>query len=406
MTGSSERYRRISRIAIGGMGEVWRAEDTVLHREVALKLLKPEYAQDADFRVRFETEARLTAALLHPGIAAVFDYGESEEDGLTRPFLVMELVDGQPLSDLLRPGVPMPAERAADLISQAAEALGVAHRSGLVHRDVKPANLMVTTDGTVKVTDFGIARAADAVPLTATGQLLGTPHYLSPEQADGHVATPASDVYALGVVLYQCLTGTRPFHGETPVSTALAHLRQPVPTLPDSVPARLRAVGERALAKDPAQRYPDGAAFAAALRGEDDTTEVLAAPAGAAAAASAGRRAWAAWWPAAAVAALGAALIVAIVVAGTSGGSSGDAPSPTPSPTVQHTPSSSPSPSRTPKPSTTPVHRNRTTHRTTTTKKPAHHAKKPPAPKPKSHPGGGPPAHAHGHGPGKGKGHP
>ncbi|MGN6781561.1 MAG: serine/threonine-protein kinase [Marmoricola sp.] len=399
MSGNAERYRRISRIAIGGMGEVWRAEDTVLHREVALKLLKPEYAQDPDFRVRFETEARLTAALLHPGIAAVFDYGESAEDGLARPFLVMELVDGQPLSELLRPGVPMPAERAADLMAQAAEALGVAHRAGLVHRDVKPANLMVTTEGTVKVTDFGIARAADAVPLTKTGQLLGTPHYLSPEQADGHVATPASDVYALGVVLYQCLTGTKPFHGETPVSTALAHLRQPVPTLPPSVPERLRAVGERALAKDPAERFPDGAAFAAALRGEDDTTQVLAPAAGGVAAGSGGLRGW---WPLLVVAVLGIALIVAVVLAG---GSGEKAPASPTTPTAEQTHSSSPTPR--PTHSAAPVRSTAPTHRTVTRKKPVHR-KKPPHAKPKAH-RGGPPAHAHpqghGHGPGKGKGH-
>lgn len=406
MTGSSERYRRLSRIAVGGMGEVWRAEDTVLHREVALKLLKPEYAQDPDFRTRFETEARMTAALLHPGIAAVFDYGEAEEDGLVRPFLVMELVDGQPLSDLLRPGVPMPAERAVDLTTQAAEALGVAHQSGLVHRDVKPANLMVTTDGTVKVTDFGIARAADAVPLTATGQILGTPHYLSPEQADGHLASPASDVYALGVVLFQCLTGTRPFTGETPVSTALAHIRQPVPTLPDEVPPRLRAVAERALAKDPAQRYSDGAAFAAALRGEEET-RVIAAPAALAGERTAATAAGAglldrlpAWWPVALAGVLGAVLLVAVVMAKGSGGPHpSDVPSTGTTPTALHTPSPSSSPTASVTPARTTSSVPAAVHHRTKTK--VRHAK------PKAHKGGGPPAHAHQHGrgPGKGRGH-
>ena len=298
----ARRYRLDSRIATGGMGEVWRGTDTTLGREVAVKLLKHEYADDASFRSRFETEARHAASLHHPGVAAVYDFGEaSPRDGseALRPYLVMELVDGQPLSALLRPGEPMDPDVTRDLLAQAADAIGAAHAAGIVHRDIKPANLLVTPARQVKITDFGIARAADGVGLTQTGQVMGTPQYLSPEQARGGTATPASDVYSLGCVAFECLAGRRPFVAETPIATALAHLREPVPPLPADVPADLAAVVRRALAKEPRERFTDGAAFAAAMRDPataatdvfapppaDDQTQVMGAGTAAAAAAA------------------------------------------------------------------------------------------------------------------------
>jgi serine/threonine-protein kinase len=269
MTGG-QRYRLDRRIATGGMGVVWQATDTLLEREVAVKLLKAEYADDADFRQRFAAEARNAAALQHPNVAGVLDVGElpaEDGSGVPRPIIVMELVPGQPLSTLLRGGDPMPPGTAASLLAQAADGVAAAHALGIVHRDLKPANLLVTPDGTVKITDFGIARAAATVGLTQTGQIVGTPQYVSPEQVDGRPATAASDIYALGIVLYECLAGRRPFEADTPVSTALAHLRSTPDPLPDSVPEHLRAVVATALAKDPADRFTSAGALAAGLRG-------------------------------------------------------------------------------------------------------------------------------------------
>ncbi|MGH3353582.1 MAG: protein kinase domain-containing protein [Nocardioides sp.] len=280
------RYVFHELIGTGGMGEVWRATDTTLNREVAIKLLKPEHAEDPIGRSRFESEAKHAAALHHPNVVAVYDVGEMPTaSGLMRPFLVMELVDHKPLSELLRDGRPLDPEVVRDLLGQAGDALAAAHRAGIVHRDVKPANLLITPARKVKVSDFGIARAQASTGITGTGQVMGTPQYLSPEQARGEKATPASDVYSLGVVAFECLAGYRPFQKETPVATAIAHLHDPVPPLPDHVPADLAAIVMRSLQKDPSLRYSDAAAFTSAMVGhgggqeaDADATTMVAPP--------------------------------------------------------------------------------------------------------------------------------
>ncbi|MDQ1616816.1 MAG: eukaryotic-like serine/threonine-protein kinase [Actinomycetota bacterium] len=265
------RYLLTERIAGGGMGEVWRCSDQVLGRDVAVKILRREYADDPTFLERFRAEARHTAGLSHPGIAAVYDYGE--EDGSS--YLVMELVPGEPLATTIARDGAMSAERTLDLIAQSGFALQAAHDAGVIHRDIKPGNLLLTDDGTVKITDFGIARAANSVPLTQTGAIMGTAYYISPEQATGGSVSPASDIYSLGIVSYECLAGRRPFAGNTPVSVALAQVRDEPPALPEDVPAPVRELVMRMLAKEPADR-PESAG---SLAGE--ASALLAAGAGA-----------------------------------------------------------------------------------------------------------------------------
>jgi len=263
------RYLLGARIAAGGMGEVWRARDTALQRDVAVKVLRPDIADDEAFRTRFATEARHAAALHDPSIATVFDYGDDvDESGRHTTYLVMELVAGAPLSELLT--APMAPASAAHLISQVADGLSVAHEAGIVHRDVKPANFIVTPAGRVKVTDFGIARARGAASVTDTGTIMGTPHYVAPEVAEGREATPASDIYSLGVVLYECLAGSRPFTGGTPIALVMAHLRDTPPALPASVPPALAALVMASMDKDPSRRPTSAAAFAAAARASVD----------------------------------------------------------------------------------------------------------------------------------------
>ncbi|WP_262284935.1 serine/threonine protein kinase [Micromonospora sp. MA102] len=256
------RYRLDERIASGGMGDVWRGTDQVLGRTVAVKSLLPALLDEPGFAERFRGEARTMATINHPGVVDVYDFGSDQQIA----FLVMEYVEGDALSSTLsRVGRLTPARTMA-LLAQAADALHAAHEKGIVHRDVKPGNLLVRPNGTLVLTDFGIARSDLVGQLTAAGSVLGTASYISPEQATGAVATPASDVYALGVVAYQCLAGRRPFEGDNPLEIAMKHVRETPRPLPADIPPQVRAIVERALAKDPAARWPSAAALASVSR--------------------------------------------------------------------------------------------------------------------------------------------
>ncbi|GGN25581.1 serine/threonine-protein kinase [Actinoplanes campanulatus] len=256
------RYRLEERIAGGGMGDVWRGTDDVLGRTVAVKILLPALLDEPGFAERFRGEARTMATINHPGVVDVYDYGSDQQIA----FLVMEYIEGDALSRTLsRVGRLTPARTMA-LVAQAADALQAAHGNGIVHRDVKPGNLLVRPNGTLVLTDFGIARSALVGQLTVAGAVLGTASYISPEQAAGDVATPASDVYALGVVAYQCLSGHRPFDGATPIEIAMKHVRETPRPLPGDIPPAVRAIVERAMAKDPAARWPSASAMAAVAR--------------------------------------------------------------------------------------------------------------------------------------------
>jgi len=245
-----ERYRLISRIAIGGMGEVWKAHDPIILRDVAIKILKPEYMGDPGFLERFRTEAKHAARVNHEGIANVYDYGEDSGSA----FLVMELVPGDSLAKILEDRKVLPADEVLDIVAQTARALYAAHQEGLVHRDVKPGNLLITPDGEVKITDFGIARVADQVSLTATGQVMGTVQYLAPEQATGKSATPSTDIYSLGIVAYEALAGKRPFTGDNQMMIAMSQIRDAPPALPESVDPAVGELIMDCLAKKAAMR--------------------------------------------------------------------------------------------------------------------------------------------------------
>jgi serine/threonine-protein kinase len=358
------RYQLSSRIAIGGMGEVWQATDLVIGRTVAIKILKDEYLGDPGFLERFRAEARHAALVNHEGIANVFDYGE--EDGSA--FLVMELVPGEALSTVLERERVLSTDRVLDIVAQTASALQAAHAAGLVHRDIKPGNLLITPDGRVKITDFGIARIADQVPLTATGQVMGTVQYLSPEQASGHPASPSTDIYSLGIVAYEALAGRRPFTGESQVAIAMAQINEAAPELPVTISEPVRNLVTTSIAKRPEDR-PSSAAHLAraaqALRRGDVAGAIAAVPAvaGGAALGAAGataatrvmtstttppggvptdekrRNPWT--WPLIAIIALLAVALIAIIIVlairPTGGGDPSSTPSDTPVPSPSQT---------------------------------------------------------------------
>jgi serine/threonine-protein kinase len=247
------RYLLENKVATGGMGEVWRARDIRLGRIVAVKLLRPEFADDPEFRDRLRLEGRLAGLLSHPGIVQVRDYDDGSAAGV--PYLVMEFVAGPSLATVLAAEGTLSPGRVLGLIAQAAKALACAHAAGIVHRDMKPGNLLIDR-GQVKIADFGIARAVGAPPVTRAGLFMGTPAYLSPEQVAGVPATPASDLYSLGVIAYECLTGWQPFHG-TALAVASAHRDLPLPPLPRAVPRPAAELVAALTAKNPRHRPAD-----------------------------------------------------------------------------------------------------------------------------------------------------
>jgi serine/threonine-protein kinase len=267
------RYRLLEPLGRGAMSAVWLAEDEELGRRVAVKTLAP-----AADRSRFEREGKAAAALSHPNICALYDYGEA--DG--KPFMVLEYLPGGSLADLLQAGQPLADDETVRIVRDVAEGLAHAHERGLVHRDLKPANILFDAEGRPKIADFGIAQLQGSGTLTETGTVLGTASYISPEQASGLPATPASDVYSLGVILFQLLTGRLPFTSQNAMDVVRQHRDEPAPSVLDVRPDAPRSLAEltaRAMAKDPAARPPDGGAFAAALAaGGEGATQVIPVP--------------------------------------------------------------------------------------------------------------------------------
>ncbi len=276
------RYRLVKPLGSGGMADVFLAHDNILDRDVALKVMSTRYASDEEFVERFKREAQSAAALSHPNIVSIFDRGEAE-DGTY--YIAMEYLPGGTLKDRIMSKGALPARTAAAVALQIAEALQVAHERGVVHRDIKPHNILITESGDVKVTDFGIARAASSSTMTRTGSILGTAHYISPEQAMGEPVGPASDLYSLGVVLYEMLTGELPYDAETPLGIAMKHVNghlRPPKEVDPSIPAGINAITIRLLAKDPEDRYGSDAELiedlervAAGLEPVNATTEMM-----------------------------------------------------------------------------------------------------------------------------------
>src|SRR4051794_36939925 len=266
----SDRYELGETLGYGGMSEVHKGRDVRLGREVAVKVLRADLARDPQFQERFRREAQNAAALNHPAIVAVYDTGETRTDYGPLPYIVMEYVDGRTLRDIVKTEGPLPGQRAMEIMADVCAALDFSHRHGIVHRDVKPANVMITKTGAVKVMDFGIARAvADGqAAVTQTAAVIGTAQYLSPEQARGEAVDARSDVYAAGCVLFELLTGEPPFTGDTPVAVAYQHVRED-PRSPSevnpSVTPQLDAIVLKALSKNPVNRYQSAAEMRADL---------------------------------------------------------------------------------------------------------------------------------------------
>jgi eukaryotic-like serine/threonine-protein kinase len=280
------RYRLVELLGQGGMATIYRAHDTQLGREVAIKLLRPEYLRDPDFSSRFRQEAQNAASLSHPNVVTVYDYGEDPSG----PYIVMEYVDGEDLATILRRNGALPPNQAARIAAAVARALAASHARGIVHRDVKPGNVLIGRDGRVKVVDFGIARALAEAQMTLPGTTLGSVHYFSPEQARGESATNESDIFSLGIVLYEMLTGQRPWEGDSAAGVALARLSGPVPDpalVRGSIPPDLAAITRKAMARLPADRFASAATMAEALEAARSAS-ASAAGAGAAGAVAAG----------------------------------------------------------------------------------------------------------------------
>lgn len=254
------RYRLIELIGEGGMALVYKAECSLLCRIVAIKILRPQYASDAEFVERFRREARSAASLSHPNVVNIYDVGQ--ENGMD--YIVMEYIPGNNLKNIIKQESPLPIERVLDITKQIAEALNHAHQRNIIHRDIKPHNILVTPEGQIKVTDFGIARAISASSFTQTGVVVGSVQYSSPEQAKGGMVGPQSDIYSLGCLFYELLTGTVPFKGDTPVSIALQHIQGsfiPARELRPDLPAAVEKILQKAMAKEASERYPSALAM-------------------------------------------------------------------------------------------------------------------------------------------------
>ncbi|HEX3015035.1 MAG TPA: Stk1 family PASTA domain-containing Ser/Thr kinase [Desulfobacteria bacterium] len=262
------RYQVLDKLGTGGMAIVYMAQDTLLNRIVTIKVLRDQFASDEDFLKRFRREAQAVASLSHPNIVSVYDVGKDEE----QEYIVMEYVQGRNLKEYIKENAPLPMEKAIDIAQQICGALDHAHKHQIIHRDIKPHNILLTPEGVAKVTDFGIARAVSAATVTHTGTIVGSVHYFSPEQARGEITGGQSDIYSLGIILYEMVTGQVPFDGESPIAIALKHMNEKA-QLPSAinpkVPKNLEQVIERAIAKYPEERYPT------ALRFKEDLTRVL-----------------------------------------------------------------------------------------------------------------------------------